>query len=241
MPWSTCRVRIDSLLKGTISMSQWRTIGFLLAILTLIVGFYQAQARGPQPTRNQPGVFDYYVLSLSWSPEYCAASSGTRDPQQCGVGRRYGFVVHGLWPQYEKGFPASCPGNTQVEEQTIQRLLPIMPSVRLIRHEWRKHGTCSGLTTEQYFTKLEDAYALVTIPQQYRHPNTAMTVTLNRLKQDFISANPLFTARTFAPTCQGRFLSEVRVCLSKDLQPRTCSRDVRDACRSQKITLRPVR
>lgn len=222
-------------------MVLWRSIGLVLAMLTLILGFSGAQGREPQSARDQPGVFDYYVLSLSWSPEYCAASTSARDPQQCSVGRRYGFVVHGLWPQYDQGFPASCPGNPRVEEHDIQRLRRIMPSAGLIRHEWRKHGTCSGLTPEHYFAKVEEAYGAVTIPERYRHPNTAITIAPSRFKQEVMTSNPLFTDKTFRVTCAGRFLSEVRVCLSTDLQPRPCGADVRDTCRADKIILRPVR
>jgi ribonuclease T2 len=120
-------------------------------------------------------------------------------------------------------------------------MLPIMPSEELIRHEWQKHGTCSGLTAEQYFDKTRKAFARIVIPAQYKNPTSAMTIKARRLKQDLASANPRFTEKSFAVLCQDRFLSEVRICLDKNLEPRACSVEVKDSCSSEKIILRPVR
>jgi ribonuclease T2 len=116
-----------------------------------------------------------------------------------------------------------------------------MPSEHLIRHEWKKHGTCSGLNAAQYFAKVEDSYALVTIPSPYKNLKEAVSVAPRRLKSDFAAANRNFTEQNFAITCKGRFLSEVRVCLDKDLNPRACGSDIRDSCRVEKVLLRPVR
>jgi ribonuclease T2 len=120
-------------------------------------------------------------------------------------------------------------------------MLPIMPSEQLIRHEWKKHGTCSGLTVAKYFEKVEDAYALVTIPPLYKNPKDAVSVAPGQLKNDFVAANRNFSEKNFVMVCKGRFLSEVRVCLDKDLNPRSCGSDIRDSCRVEKVILRPVR
>jgi ribonuclease T2 len=201
----------------------------------------QAQAQLGDFLRDQAGKFDYYVLSLSWSPEYCAGAPGSGNPTQCNGERQFGFVVHGLWPQHERGYPQSCRSNSRVNNAVIQRLLPIMPSAQLIRHEWKKHGTCSGLNVSQYFEKVEDAYALVTIPSPYRKPQAAVSVAPRQLKSEFVTANRNFSDKHFALICKGRFLSEVRVCLDKDLNPRACGADIRDSCRVEKVILRPVR
>ena len=96
--------------------------------------------------------FDFYVLSLSWSPSYCEAEGDNANRQQCDIGRPYAFVVHGLWPQFERGFPADCDtAEREVDNDTLRSLYDIMPSSGLIRHEWRKHGTCSGLSQHDYF------------------------------------------------------------------------------------------
>jgi ribonuclease T2 len=222
-------------------MSQVRRIFLFLMAAVLVLGLNRSWAEEQDRPRGRPGAFDYYLLSLSWSPEYCAGPAGENDQRQCHQGRRYGFVVHGLWPEYEKGYPQFCAGSSRVSARLVEKMLPIMPSEKLIRHEWQKHGTCTGLTAEQYFDKTAAAFARVTIPARYKNPATAITVAPRSLKQDLVAANPQVTEESVAVLCRGRFLSEVRVCLDKDLQPRSCSADVRDACRPEKIILRPVR
>ena len=214
--------------------------GALLVVLA-IARIEQAEAQFGSFFRDQAGKFDYYVFSLSWSPEYCAGTQGGGNSTQCNGGRQFGFVVHGLWPQNERGYPQSCSSNSRVNKEMILRMLPIMPSEQLIRHEWKKHGTCSGLSASQYFEKVEDAYALVTIPPPYKNPRDAMSVEPRQLKNDFVAANRNFDEKNFAIMCRGRFLSEVRVCLDKDLNPRACGADIRDSCRAEKVILRPVR
>jgi ribonuclease T2 len=182
--------------------------------------------------------FDYYVLSLSWSPEYCSGRPG--DNSQCGEGRRFGFVVHGLWPQYERGFPQNC-GSSQVPRETIQRMLPLMPSPRLIQHEWDAHGTCSGLSQSNYFGKVEKARALVSIPEAYRQPLAHVEVRASDVKSKFAAANPRLGERAIRVVCKGRYLSEVRVCMTKDLDGRACSPSVRDTCPGGTVVMRPVR
>lgn len=217
-----------------------RVCGGLLIILVLIDREH-AEGQLGNFARNQAGQFDYYILSLSWSPEYCAGAPGGGNSQQCGDGRQFGFVVHGLWPQYNRGYPQFCRSTSRVHNKLIERMLPIMPSEQLIRHEWKKHGTCSGLSAGQYFEKVEDSYALVTIPPPYKNPTDAVSVAPRQLKKDFAAANRNFSEENFAIVCKGRFLSEVRVCLDKDLNARQCSAEVRDSCRAEKVLLRPVR
>ena len=110
-----------------------------------------AEAKGPEP-----GQFDYYVLALSWSPSYCAGEAGQNDHQQCAPGRRFAFVVHGLWPQYAKGWPEFCKTRESwIPQDLIDGVMDVMPSKKLIIHEWKKHGSCSGLSQAAYFNKVE--------------------------------------------------------------------------------------
>ncbi|MBI3800608.1 MAG: ribonuclease T2 [Deltaproteobacteria bacterium] len=222
-------------------MSRLRPVFLFLMIVLLILGLNQTRAEEQNQPRGQPGAFDYYLLSLSWSPEYCAGPTGENDQRQCGEGRRYGFVVHGLWPEYEKGYPQFCEPDSRVSTPLVHTMLPIMPSEELIRHEWQKHGTCSGLAAEQYFDKTQQAFARIIIPARYKTLTSAMTIKSRRLKQDLASVNPRFTEESFAVLCRDRFFSEVRICLDKNLEPRACSAEVKDACPSEKIILRPVR
>ncbi len=194
-------------------------------------------ALSAEAAADEPGRFDYYVLSLSWSPQYCAGSHRD-DGEQCS--RPYAFVAHGLWPQNERGYPRDCRSRERVGDDTIEHMLPLMPSRGLIIHEWRSHGACSGLGAEDYFATVEKAYRSVRIPERYSALNNYLTVSPTQLKHDFIAANPRLQESGLAVQCSGHYLQEVRVCLSRDLQPRDCGADVDDRC-GESTTLRPVR
>ncbi|WP_338764621.1 ribonuclease T2 [Massilia sp. METH4] len=173
---------------------------------------------------GEPGEFDYYALALSWSPSYCA-TNGDRDPNQCGSGRRLGFVLHGLWPQYENGYPQNC-SREKLPEQLRRKYEGIYPSPKLIGHEWSKHGTCSGLGPEGYLAlsaKLKDA---VVVPAAYRAPEQPVRVTIPQFKEAFRSANPRLAQDAVVPFCTGagRFLREIRVCYAKDGASRSCGK-----------------
>jgi len=186
---------------------------------------------------DAPGRFDYYVLALSWSPQYCASSTAGSDPQ---CSRPFGFVVHGLWPQHERGWPQDCGKGEWLPESLIERMLPIMPSRKLVLHEWRKHGVCSGLGAEGYFSAVERAYRAVRIPERYRSPRDYLRVSTTQLEADFRAANPALRPDGIALECSGNYLKEIRLCLDKSLAPRACGSDVRDRCGAQ-TTLRPSR
>lgn len=196
-----------------------------------------AVAREP---RGVPGRFDYYVLSLSWSPQYCADSDG-RDARQCATGRRYAFVLHGLWPQYERGFPQACASGGQLSRDLVDGMLDVMPSPSLVRHEWDVHGTCSGLAAGAYFATARRAYASVAIPDRFRAPVREVYADPRRIEQDFVTANPGLAPEAIAVLCSGRYLQEVRICLDRALRPRPCGGDVRDRCRRDEVIVRPVR
>jgi ribonuclease T2 len=195
--------------------------------------------------RNVPGKFDYYALTLSWSPDYCAAK-GSQDPQQCGEGRQLGFVLHGLWPQFNQGWPQDCTTEA-FDSKMLQQFPDLYPSKKLYTHEWEKHGTCSGLSQSQYHTLAQTLKNNVAIPTAYSQPAKPFRTTLTKLKQDFIQANPGMSADSVAPTCSGsgRFLQEVVVCHSKEGQPGTCSAEVLKrssrSCGQSDLLVRSVR
>jgi ribonuclease T2 len=185
------------------------------------------------------------VLALSWSPSFCAAASErtpARAPQQqCGE-RPYSFVVHGLWPQYEKGFPEYCQRDkTRIERDLVTAMLDLMPAPQLIYRQWDKHGTCSGLPPRAYFDNVRKARALMKIPPQYLEVTTPLTVTPDEIEDAFVGANPGMTRESIAVRCDSQRLSEVRVCLSKDFRFRDCGEVDRRACRRDKLVMPPVR
>lgn len=186
---------------------------------------------------DPPGRFDYYLLALSWSPQYCASEARPGDSQ---CRRPYGFVVHGLWPQHERGWPKDCGQGEWLSEALIARMLPIMPSRPLILHEWKKHGVCSGLGAERYFEAVERAYRSVQIPERYTAPRDNLSLAPATLEADFRAANPGLKPDMLAVQCSGNYLRELRICLDRQLQPRACGAEARDRCGKQ-VVLRPSR
>ena len=186
----------------------------------------------------EPGKFDYYLLSLSWSPDFCA---GHATAPECKGTKKYGFVVHGLWPQNERGYPQNCGGPPFNPGKVPASLPAIMPSGSLQSHEWTKHGTCSGLGQMEYFQTVERAFRSVNIPAPYQQPLQNIQVPPQQIKDNFRQANSSFPEQGVSVQCSGRYLSEVRVCLGKDLQPRACAASIRDTCRTPTVIMRPLR
>ncbi|MBM3785714.1 MAG: ribonuclease T [Acidobacteria bacterium] len=196
--------------------------------------------------RNRPrgtaGEFDFYLLALSWSPQYCASAAGERDKLQCAGPRQYNFVVHGLWPQYESGWPQNCATSQTLSNTVIEKMLDIMPSRGLIRHEWSKHGVCSGLTAAEYFAKARASFGAVRIPKTMQDPRNARTVPPAKIREEFMGANAGMPKDSVTVQCGGRFLSEVRVCFDKNGKIRSCPASVqRQSCRMDQIIVQPIR
>ncbi|MBU0585190.1 MAG: ribonuclease T2 [Alphaproteobacteria bacterium] len=186
--------------------------------------------------------FDFYVLSLSWSPSYCEAEGEEANRQQCGSARPYAFIVHGLWPQFEQGYPESCPtAEPDVDRATLRTLYDIMPSAGLIRHQWRKHGSCAGLAQPDYFSMLRAARNAVAIPSAYERLADYSSPDPDDVEAAFIKANPGLPPDGVAVTCDRRYLREVRICLTKELEFRSCPEIDRRACRRDKAVMPPVR
>jgi ribonuclease T2 len=177
---------------------------------------------------GQAGQFDYYVLSLSWAPTYCLTHAD--DSAECS-GKGYGFVLHGLWPQYDAGgYPENCPTQFGLSADASAKGQTLYPSERLMQHEWREHGTCSGLTALNYFNTADHATAVVKIPAAMQAPRANQSLTAERVASLFQSANPGLPQGAITVACSRAELSEVRVCLTQDLQPRACGRGVHSNC-----------
>ena len=230
-----------------IGFSRFSARLFVLFFAAIISGAIGAGAASAQDHRqNTPGEFDFYVLSLSWSPSFCEAasergSSGRGTQAQCG-GRPYSFVVHGLWPQYDRGFPNYCMRpSPRLDHRIMKSMLDVMPAPGLIYNEWDKHGTCSGLGARAYFETIRKARAAVKIPQEFIDLSDYKTVTPGDVEDAFVRANPGLSNTAIAVTCEGRRLGEVRICMNKDLQFRACEEIDRRACRRDQIVMPPVR
>lgn len=201
---------------------------------------------GPAPMVRQgqpaPGAFDFYVLALSWSPGFCDAGGAARSPDQCADGRRLGFVVHGLWPQNAQGYPADCdPGSRVPPRAVLDTVRDLYPDLGLARYEWRKHGTCTGLSPTAYFAAVRQARAGIVVPPAMQAPDEPSDVAPIEIARGFMAANPGLHRESIAVTCRSSELEEVRLCLAKDLRGyAACPEVTREGCRSRSITVLPV-
>jgi len=170
--------------------------------------------------------FSYYALVLSWSPDFCATNAKAANTTQCEIGRKYGFVLHGLWPQHEKGYPETC-SNEQIPNNMKQKC-DVFPTVGLCHHEWKKHGTCSGLNAAGYLDLSAQLKNTVVIPDHFKSPETTVRTSVEQFKADFVAKNAGFSNDSIAPYCSGsgRFLKEVFFCYDKNSKPRACSAEV---------------
>ena len=184
-----------------------------------------------------PGVFDYYLMSLSWSPSYCETHAD--EAEQC-ASNGYGFVLHGLWPQFRDGtWPEHCRWHAWPDDATVERTLAFMPSRTLIAHEWRAHGACSGLDPQAYFSLADRAFARIAIPPPLATPATPPRFSAEEIVQAFAQSNPGLDERMISVACrEGAELVEVHVCLNKhDLAPQPCGGGVHNSCRYGKLRI----
>jgi len=212
-----------------------------LGLLAAGAGISAAQDR----RQNEPGKFDFYVLALSWSPSYCEAAAERapdRAPDQQCAGRPFAFVVHGLWPQYEKGFPSYCQVPApRLDRETVGSALDLMPSPRLVFHEWDRHGTCSGLTPHAFIETVRKARAAVRIPDDYFTLDQPRTVTPAEVADAFVKANPGLARDDIAVVCDRKRLTEVRLCLTKTFTFRACPEVTQRACKLDKMVMPALR
>jgi len=216
------------------------------AVAALMAASLMTAASAQDRRQNEPGKFDFYVLVLSWSPSFCAERAernparASADPQ-C-ASRPYSFVVHGLWPQYERGFPEFCQVPApRLNRAIVNEMLDLMPAPALIYHEWDRHGTCSGAAAGAYFDTILKARAVVKIPPQYLDLQSTLTVSPADVEDAFIKANGGLAREGISISCGGRRLDEVRICMTRDLQFRACEEIERRSCKRDKLAMPPLR
>lgn len=184
--------------------------------------------------------FDYYLLSMSWAPDFCALPNGQKDPRECGKGRQVGFVVHGLWPQGEQGRgPERCGNVRPVADRIVQAMLPYIPSASLIQHEWTNHGSCTGLDAATYFDQVRKVRDSIQIPADFKAPQQPLDLSPAEIESKFAASNPKFPAGAFRTSCASSALQEVRVCFTKELSPRSCGPSAGE-CQMRQMLVRPV-
>lgn len=211
-----------------------------------------APGGGPrQQQRGKGGVegrFDYYALVMSWSPSFCASDAARPDESQCRPrARPFAFVLHGLWPQYEKGYPEYCPTAERpfVPQATIDRIQDIMPSRSLAIHEYRKHGVCTGLGPEGYYQLSRKLFTSINVPKRFVGPTENQMVDTSTIVQEFVAANPGLKPEMLAIVCAGpgNRLREVRICFTPQGELRACgtNENQRRLCAAPRVFVPPVR
>jgi len=210
----------------------------LLIVLLAISGLAWL---APGPARAAE--FDYYVLALSWSPSWCASNDRDGRTSQCNGRRSYGFVVHGLWPQSNTGWLEDCRSREpdRVPEQLIRNYYDIVPSAGLAGHEWRKHGTCSGLSQDMYFRTLRRAHSTVVIPPVIFNGALDRRLNTDQIEQLFMKSNPGLASNAIAVACEDNSLSEIRICMTKGLDFVPCPDVDRRSCRQRSISIPAIR
>jgi ribonuclease T2 len=216
-----------------------RSVRILLSLLA--AGFLALAVGAARAGGEAPGDFDFYVLSLSWSPNYCATDEDP-DRRQCDLAPA-GFVLHGLWPQYEEGYPEYCASSAsrRLKRSTLTAISDLMPSAGLARYQWDKHGLCSGLSEEDYFSLMRQAFERVKIPPELGSISRDEKAAPAAIEAAFISANPGLSSDGIAATCNRGGLKEVRICLGKALAFRACPEVDADGCRASSMVLRAAR
>lgn len=206
----------------------------LLAALALF-------AATPALADGEPaGEFDYYVMSLSWSPNWCRMEGDARNSEQCDAD--FGWVLHGLWPQYHRGWPSYCPTTErQPSRQQTAGMADIMGTSGLAWHQWKKHGVCSGLSASAYYALSREAYGTVTRPAVFRKLDKPVKLPASVVEEAFLKANPGLEKDMVTVTCRDAYIQEVRICLSRDLTPVPCGRDVVKDCSMKDALFEPIR
>ena len=207
-----------------------KTVFALAVLLTALT------ITGQRALADRAGDFDYYVLTLSWSPTYCAdEAQRSRDQLQCFSERSYGFVIHGLWPQYEKGYPDRCPTSFRdPSPKLVDQMLKFSPSKSLIHHEWDKHGTCSGLKPLDYFRLAVKSFKKLQKPETIEQLDRPLLMTAKQIERAFYDVNPALPEGSLFVTCKRQKLHEVRLCLNKAGAPRRCSQSaLKGRCNSK--------
>ncbi len=186
---------------------------------------------------------DYYLLALSWSPQFCyeMRGKGNADVQMQCKDNKFGFVVHGLWPQKINAKnkcdqPRNCNNSIIVSDNIIKQNLCMVPGVNLIQNEWQKHGSCAFSSPDNYYAATTKLWNNLKKPDLIALQNSKHNLTVGDVEQAFIKENPKLAAKNInIEMNSGRYLKEVRICYDLNLNYRECERKGTPAHLSIKI------
>lgn len=191
---------------------------------------------------EKPGDYDYLLLSLSWSPTWCSLTGDARNSPQCGEDKDFGWVLHGLWPQNERGYPSYCNSAKRTPSRSMTAgMADIMGAPGVAWHQWKKHGTCTGLEADQYYALMRLAYDKITRPDVLRQLGKDVRLPASVVEEAFLDANPGLRREHITITCKSGRIQEARICLDTALTPRRCGDDVIRDCRMTDALLEKIR
>jgi ribonuclease T2 len=191
----------------------------------------QQELRGAPASANDQQPFDFYLLNLSWSPEFCATHPAATECAQ-----HLTFVLHGLWPQNTTGpFPQHCSNAYGPRNPSAYK--DLYPDPGLLRHEWQTHGTCSGLAPDAFFTLARQALHSVDIPTELTSLDHQISMQPIDILNLFSKSNPTFPRDSFALSCGNNYLTAIEVCMNKSLQPISCG--LLRSCRANTVRITP--
>ncbi len=209
-------------------------------VLALLAGI--AIAGAASADGEKAGEFDYYVLALSWSPNWCEIEGDAKGSDQCDPRHDHGWTLHGLWPQYTRGWPAFCPTSQRPPSRAMTRdMADIMGTSGLAWYQWKKHGVCAGIPARDYYAASREAYDKVTRPAVFRKLEDPVRLPASVVEQAFLRDNPGLEPDMITITCKRGHIQEARICLSKSLDFVPCGRDVVRDCTAEDALFTPIR
>jgi ribonuclease T2 len=217
-------------------------IGFALALIigAPVAAVAQTAPQAAPPVATTP--FDYYVMTLSWAPGFCDIGGQETSSPECATGSGAGFVVHGLWPDNDyRPNPEACQGLDATPADLADEH-GLYPNDKLAAYEYRKHGTCTGLSAHDYFATVRSVRQRLVIPPTLQAPNQTLHLSPSDIEQAFIAANANLRPDNMAVTCSNGELMDVRFCIAKDLSSYAiCRKVARHSCQRGTIAVAPVR
>jgi ribonuclease T2 len=198
----------------------------------------------PVLAQDVAGEFDHFLLALSWTPAYCAVDGDRRNDPRCEDGRGIGWAVHGLWPQHADGdWPEYChTGHRDPSRRETRDQAGLFGTSGAAWHQWNKHGRCTGLSAGDFYDLTQIAVDRVSLPDVFEAITRELRIDPNVVEAAFIEANPGLGPDMMVTSCRGGDLVELRVCLTRELEPRACADEtLRRVCRLDAATLLPLR
>ena len=210
------------------------------ALLTLLLGL--ALAPPAHAEGETAGEFDYYVLALSWTPTWCALTGDARGAPECEDAADTAWTLHGLWPQFHRGWPSYCPTTHRPPSRSMTASMSdLMGSGGLAWHQWNKHGRCTGLSAPAYFAEAREAWGRIAKPEIFTQLTRPVALPARVVEEAFLKENPGLEPDMLTITCRQGRIQEARLCLSRDLDPVPCGQDVVQDCRLRDALMDPVR